>query len=81
MRVGELVLIVEDNLPPAKWAIGRIIDVHPGDDGRVRVVTLRTKTSTFKRAVVKLARLPIDVEPDTAAPRSTSEDDVPTGSV
>lgn len=62
MRVGDMVLLVEDNLPPAKWAIGRIVAVHPGDDGRVRVVTIRTKGSTFKRAVVKVARLPIDVQ-------------------
>lgn len=65
LRVGDMVLVIEDNLPPARWNIGRILEVHPGKDGRVRVVTLRIRGSTFKRAVVKLARLPINQDPTT----------------
>lgn len=60
LRVNDLVLIIEDNMPPARWALGRVIEVHPGDDGRVRVATVRTTNSTYKRPVVKLAKLPID---------------------
>lgn len=62
VRIGELVLIIDDNMPPAKWALGRIEATHPGDDGHIRVVTIRTQGSTFKRSIVKVARLPIDVE-------------------
>lgn len=58
--IGDLVLILEDNLPPTKWAIGRIIDTHPGSDGQTRVVTIRANNSTYKRSIVKVARLPID---------------------
>lgn len=61
LRVNDMVLIIEDNLSPAKWALGRVSEVHPGNDGNVRVVTIRTKNSTLKRSVVKVARLPIDV--------------------
>lgn len=60
LRIGDMVLVIEDNLPPAKWSIGRITEVHPGNDGHVRVVTVRTRGSTFKRSVVKVAKLPID---------------------
>lgn len=62
IRVGDMVLVIEDNLPPAKWSLGRAVKV-PGKDGNVRVVTIRTKGSTYKRSVVKLARLPIEQEP------------------
>lgn len=58
--VGDLVLVLDDNLPPTKWAIGRITQTHPGSDGLIRVVTVRTKNSTYKRAIVKVARLPIE---------------------
>ncbi|GFY19318.1 integrase catalytic domain-containing protein [Trichonephila clavipes] len=40
--VGEIVIIKEDNIPPATWPLGKVIETHPGKDGVVRVVTLRT---------------------------------------
>lgn len=60
LQVGDVVLVKEDNIPPAKWLLGKITETHPGTDGRVRVVTLKTKSSTMKRPVTKLSRLPID---------------------
>ncbi|XP_076301703.1 uncharacterized protein LOC143219714 [Lasioglossum baleicum] len=32
MKVGTLVTIQEDNVPPMHWRLGRIVIVHPGDD-------------------------------------------------
>lgn len=58
--VGDLVLVLEDNQPPTKWAVGRITETHPGSDGLIRVVTVRTKNGSYKRAIVKVARLPIE---------------------
>lgn len=43
IQVGDLVLILKDNLPPSKWALGRILEVHPGNDGNVRVVTIKAR--------------------------------------
>lgn len=60
--VGDMVIIAEDNYPPSSWALGRILEVHPGHDGKVRVVTLRTAKQTMKRSIVKLARLPTQGE-------------------
>lgn len=56
---GQLVLVKEDNLPPLMWTIGRIVDTIQGNDGIVRVVTIRTKTGTYDRPVVKVCPLPI----------------------
>jgi hypothetical protein len=55
LEVGDLVTIQDDNLPPMKWKMGRVIDVHPGDDSLVRDVTLKTQSGEMERSVVKLA--------------------------
>ncbi|XP_073954835.1 uncharacterized protein [Choristoneura fumiferana] len=59
--VGNIVLIKEDDLPPAKWLYGIIVDKHPGLDGITRVVSLRCKGNIIKRSVGKLCFLPTDV--------------------
>lgn len=59
LEIGDLVLIKGDNVPLLKWKLGRIVQVHPGTDGKVRVVTLKTKSGEFKRPVVKLCKLPV----------------------
>jgi hypothetical protein len=60
VTVGTLVLIADDNVPPQKWPMGRVITVHPGADGRVRSVTLKTSTGQTTRAVAKIAPLPVE---------------------
>ncbi|KAL7291704.1 hypothetical protein TKK_0014493 [Trichogramma kaykai] len=60
LEKGDLVIIKDDLSPPARWPIGVIMNSSPGADGRVRVVTVRTATSTFVRPVVKLIKLPVD---------------------
>jgi hypothetical protein len=75
LEVDDVVLIKEDNIPPAKWALGRILETHPGADGRVRVVTLKTKTNIIKRPVPKLSRLPMDPLPTTANNKTSNDSD------
>lgn len=55
-----LVLVMDERYPPSKWPLGRILEVHPGNDGHVRVVTVKTATSTLKRPITKLRLLPIN---------------------
>ncbi|CAB0039404.1 unnamed protein product [Trichogramma brassicae] len=62
LEKGDLVIIKDDLSPPARWPIGVIINSSPGADGRVRVVTVRTATSTFVRPVIKLIKLPVDAK-------------------
>ncbi|XP_044019550.1 uncharacterized protein LOC122859932 [Aphidius gifuensis] len=42
IEMGDVVLLKEDNIPPMHWALGRIIETHPGTDGIVRTVTIKT---------------------------------------
>ncbi|XP_038210263.1 uncharacterized protein LOC119831089 [Zerene cesonia] len=61
-NVGDIVLVKEDGLPPARWLLGRIISKHPGSDNLTRVVTLRCSGSLIKRPTSKLCILPIDTD-------------------
>ncbi|XP_066600735.1 uncharacterized protein [Prorops nasuta] len=49
ITVGTIVLLLEKNQPCMHWSIGKIIETHPGDDGIVRVVTVKTSRGNFKR--------------------------------
>ncbi|XP_018376008.1 PREDICTED: uncharacterized protein LOC108769486 [Trachymyrmex cornetzi] len=57
---GSMVLIKEDNTPPLHWPLGRILEVHPGDDGIVRAATIKTTKGIFKRTANKLSLLPVE---------------------
>ena len=56
-KVGELVLLNDDNLRRGKWPLARITKVMPGKDNVVRVAEIRTRDGTYTRPVVKLYRL------------------------
>lgn len=60
VKIGLMVLIFEDNIPPNQWSLGRIIQLHPGKDDIVRVVSVKTSKGIIKRAITKLAPLPIN---------------------
>lgn len=58
-EIGDLVL-VKENSPPLSWPLGRIVETNAGLDGLVRVVTVKTASTTLKRPIVKLVKLPIE---------------------
>ncbi|XP_029673017.1 uncharacterized protein LOC115241409 [Formica exsecta] len=58
VRVGRLCLLRNDNTPPTRWPLARITRVHPGEDGQIRVVTIRTAASELTRPITKLILLP-----------------------
>ncbi|XP_044585982.1 uncharacterized protein LOC123266020 [Cotesia glomerata] len=58
---GSIVLLREDNIPPAQWALGKIVECYPGSDGVVRTALVKTAKSSFGRNVKKLAILPISI--------------------
>lgn len=59
-KIGDVVLIKEEDLPPSRWLLGRVLEKHPGHDNITRVVTLRTKSSVIKRPTSKLVVLPVE---------------------
>lgn len=59
IKVGELVLLKNNLLPPSKWELARVTDVHPGHDDHARVITVRTAASQLKRPIAQVCRLPV----------------------
>ena len=60
VATGQMVIVKEDNMPPQKWLVGRIVTVIKGSDDRIRVVDVRTPHGVIRRPVNKLCFLPID---------------------
>lgn len=58
-NIGEVVLVKEENLPPARWLYGVIVDKHTGSDNVTRVVSLRCKNTIIKRPISKICILPV----------------------
>ncbi|XP_055522767.1 uncharacterized protein LOC129716950 [Wyeomyia smithii] len=59
LHIGTMVLVKEDNLPPLKWQLRRVAEIHPGTDGNIKVVTVRTQQGTYRRGILKICILPI----------------------
>ena len=49
--MGEMVIIKEDNTPPSKWIMGRIMEVFYRKHNKVRVRSEKAKDDIFKRPV------------------------------
>jgi len=60
IQPGMMVVLREDGLPPLLWKLGRITEVHPGTDGIIRVVSVKTSSGILKRAASKICVLPIE---------------------
>jgi hypothetical protein len=61
---GDLVPLREDNTAPLHRPTAAITDTHPGKDGIVRVVTIRTPKGAFKRPITKIRPSPrVNSEP------------------
>ena len=54
VRVDDKVIMEDSNSVRGNWAIGRIINVYPRMDGRVRNVKIKTSTSEYKRPITKI---------------------------
>lgn len=59
IEVGDIV-IIQDECLVTRWKMGRVVETHPGADGHVRVVSIKTASGIIKRSIVKLCILPTD---------------------
>ncbi|XP_036347617.1 uncharacterized protein LOC118756995 [Rhagoletis pomonella] len=58
LKEDDVVIIHDSNSPPTKWRLGRVTQCHPGADGLVRVVKLKTADGELVRPIAKLTLLP-----------------------
>ena len=53
--VGDVVLLLDENLPRSSWPLGRILEVFPNqNDGLVWSVKVKTRTSVLMRPIDKI---------------------------
>ena len=57
LQVGDIVLLKPEKTFKCHWPLARVTAVFPGQDGLVRVATVKTATGTLKRPVVKMSLL------------------------
>ena len=62
LAVGNVVLMIDPHQVRASWPLARVIEVLPGDDGRVRAVRVDSGGRVYARPVAKLIRLPDETE-------------------
>ncbi|GFT81436.1 integrase catalytic domain-containing protein [Trichonephila clavipes] len=60
LKLGDMVFNREENLPPCKWLLGRVVKIYMGKDKKVRVVDIKTGKGIYKRSINRLSILPIE---------------------
>ncbi|XP_033218230.1 uncharacterized protein LOC117173697 [Belonocnema kinseyi] len=73
IKLNTLVIIMEDNLPPLQWKLHRIVDTHPGQDGIIRVATVKIDTGEYKRCIKRLCPLPIEYSSEIEEVKKSSQ--------
>jgi hypothetical protein len=74
-RVGEIVLIGDDNKKRLFWPLAKIIELIPGRDGKVRTVKLRTRHGTVLRPIQRIFPLEIQSEENCVIKDKTGEEE------
>jgi hypothetical protein len=57
LKVDDLVILVDDNLPRGQWMLGRVIEIYPSEDGRIRSVKVKTSQGLYVRPASKICFL------------------------
>jgi len=60
LAIDTIVLVKDKNLPCTQWALGRITQLHPGEDGITRTAIVKTAAGEIKRAAKLLCPLPVE---------------------
>ena len=57
LAVGDIILLIDFNISRGKWQIGKVIEVFPGKDGKVRSAKIKTSSGIYDRPVTKMSLL------------------------
>lgn len=61
-KIGEFVLVVDECSAPSLWRLGRIVEIHPGEDKITRVASVRTENGVVLRPITKLCKMPLEAD-------------------
>ncbi|GFX69799.1 integrase catalytic domain-containing protein [Trichonephila clavipes] len=73
-RIGEMVLIGNDNKKRLSWPIAKIIELIPGRDGEIRTVRLKTQHGTVIRPVQRI--FPLEVQAIANSDKELKEESI-----
>ena len=57
LRIGDIVLVCDKNLPRGQWNMGRVIDTSPDRHNVVRQALVKTSCSELRRPITKLCHI------------------------
>ena len=57
IKIGDLVLILDESTPRNLWPMGLVVDINMGRDNLVRSVKVKTKSTTLVRPITKVILL------------------------
>ena len=60
LRVGQVVLVVDQDAARGSWPLGRVVEVFPDKEGKVRVVRVKFRGHSYIRPISRLCPLNID---------------------
>ncbi|XP_038059675.1 uncharacterized protein LOC119730725 [Patiria miniata] len=75
LQVGDLVLIRHESIPRSKWPLGLMVATHPGKDGYVRSVRVKTQAGVYVRPTDKICLLEAELTPLAAATDTSQDED------
>ena len=55
VQVDDFVIVKSRNAVRGQWSIGQIVNVYPGEDGKVRNVKVKTCAGEYRRPITKIA--------------------------
>ncbi|GFS89738.1 DUF5641 domain-containing protein [Trichonephila clavipes] len=73
-RIGEMVLIGNDNKKRLSWPIAKIIELIPGRDGEIRTVRLKTQHGTLIRPMQRI--FPLEVQAIANSDKELKEESI-----
>jgi len=57
LKIGDVVLVLDENVPRSLWPLGLVVQADPSSDGLVRSVKIKTKSTQLVRPVTKVVKL------------------------
>jgi hypothetical protein len=55
VRVDDILVVQDSNAVRGNWTTGRVVNVFPGKDGKIRNLKVKTATSYYERPITKIA--------------------------
>lgn len=63
-KVGEIVILTDEDQPSHKWSLVKVIEAKPDSDGKIRSISILSKGRVLRRAVNHAIPLEVREQPE-----------------